>query len=297
MFDVSDVEAFLQYCEYERRLSSHTVQAYKCDLADFQRWVRSQDQSASVTADLLKIYLADLVGSRKLSAATVCRRFACLRAFFLHQFRTGKSNDPFYNWRPHLPRRRHLPRALSRQEIRLLVTSADKEKISETSITIRLLVATGIRVGELCHLRVEHISPSGDWIRVHGKGSRERIVYVGDQALRNELQSLVQRRTVSKGSLAPLLLNRNGSPIKPQSIRSRLRALAKDVGILRRVTPHMLRHTAATLLIETGTDIRFVQRLLGHSSIATTEIYTHISDEALKISLERANVLGTIGRL
>ena len=91
-----------------------------------------------------------------------------------------------------------------------------------------------------------------------------------------------------------LFVNRCGAPMKPQSIRSRLRRQAGVAGVARRVTPHMLRHTAATLLIETGVDIRFVQRLLGHSSIATTEIYTHVSDEALRTTLERADVLGTL---
>src|SRR5262249_45897230 len=92
-----------------------------------------------------------------------------------------------------------------------------------------------------------------------------------------------------------LFVNRCGAPMRPQSIRSTLRRLATEAGLARRVTPHMLRHTAATLLIETGVDIRFVQRLLGHSSIATTEIYTHVSNEALRTTLERANILGGLG--
>ena len=91
-----------------------------------------------------------------------------------------------------------------------------------------------------------------------------------------------------------VFVNRYGAEMQPQSVRSKLRRLAKEAGLDRRVTPHMLRHTAATLLIESGVDIRFVQRLLGHSSIATTEIYTHVSDEALRATIERANVLGRL---
>ena len=118
--------------------------------------------------------------------------------------------------------------------------------------------------------------------------------YVTNAALRQELQHYVAQRREMKDDCAALFLNRLGLPIRPQSIRSKLRRYAGSVGIARRVTPHMLRHTAATLLIETGVDIRFVQRLLGHSSIATTEIYTHVSDEALRTTLERANVLGAL---
>jgi site-specific recombinase XerD len=167
--------------------------------------------------------------------------------------------------------------------------------IDETlDVTIRLMISTGLRVGEVCRLRVEDISPDGLSLRVHGKGSRDRVAYVSDTTLRTDLSKIFKRRRIDAGSSAALFLNRRGFPIRPQSIRSKLRKVAGDAGIARRVTPHMLRHTAATLLIETGVDIRFVQRLLGHASIATTEIYTHISDEALRATLERADVLGVL---
>jgi site-specific recombinase XerD len=110
----------------------------------------------------------------------------------------------------------------------------------------------------------------------------------------SELSRGVTRRRAANDTCDALFLNRLDLPIRPQSIRSKLRTYADNVGLVRRITPHMLRHTAATLLIETGVDIRFVQRLLGHSSIATTEIYTHVSDEALRTTLERANVLGAL---
>ena len=160
--------------------------------------------------------------------------------------------------------------------------------------SIRLMVSTGIRVGELCKLRINDLAPDGSSLRIHGKGSRDRIAYVTDASLRKELQRLVTQRRSAKDTCDALFLNRLHLPIRPQSIRSKLRKYADKVGLVRRITPHMLRHTAATLLIETGVDIRFVQRLLEHSSIATTEIYTHVSDEALKITLERANVLGAL---
>ena len=156
------------------------------------------------------------------------------------------------------------------------------------------MLSTGIRVGELCKLRVEDVSPEGGSLRIQGKGSRDRVAYICDAGLRDELRRTVKARQQTVGRQASLFLNRYGLPMRPQSVRSRLRRYADEVGIARRITPHMLRHTAATLLIETGVDIRFVQRLLGHSSIATTEIYTHVSDEALRTTLERADVLRTL---
>jgi site-specific recombinase XerD len=159
------------------------------------------------------------------------------------------------------------------------------------------MVSTGIRVGELCKLLVDEITPDGSSLRIHGKGSRDRVAYISDAALRRELSQLVRGRRHAEGGGGALFVNRHGAPMKPQSIRSKLRRYAGEIGLARRVTPHMLRHTAATLLIETGVDIRFVQRLLGHSSIATTEIYTHVSDEALRSTLERADVLRSLGKL
>jgi site-specific recombinase XerD len=149
-------------------------------------------------------------------------------------------------------------------------------------------------VGELCKIRVEDVSPNGRSFRIHGKGTRDRVAYVSDVDLRFDLEKLVEWHRVNGSAGGNLFLNRRASPMKPQSIRSELRRYSTRVGAARRITPHMLRHTAATLLIERGVDIRFVQRLLGHSSIATIGIYTHVSDEALRITLERADVLGTL---
>ena len=290
---------FMKFCSVERQLSHHTLQAYAGDLADFCRWLPADASVADVTEATLKSYLSDLIGRRKLTAATVRRRFACLRAFF-RKLGDLHGPDPFASWRLRLPRRKKLPRSLSRFEVAsLLVPLSGLESRPNATdellpIAVRLMVSTGMRVGELCKLRVEDVSPDGASIRVHGKGSKDRIAYVSDLSLRQDLKRCVdQRRLFTKGQEA-LFLNRFGSPIRPQSVRSKLRRHASEVGLTRRITPHMLRHTAATLLIETGVDIRFVQRMLGHSSIATTEIYTHVSDEALRVTLERADILARL---
>jgi integrase/recombinase XerD len=291
---------FLQFCAVERQLSNHTIQAYTADLSDFRKWLPVEVGLLEISEATLKSYLTNMVGERKLAAATVRRRFACLRAFFRRLSDLGHMPDPFGSWKLQIPRRKRLPRTLSRSEVTSLIGALDSEEeniqTSEAVLptSIRLMVSTGVRVGELCKLRINDVAPDGSSIRIHGKGSRDRIAYVTDAALRRELQRVVIRRRKSNDTCDALFLNRLDLPIRPQSIRSKLRQYADDVGLVRRITPHMLRHTAATLLIETGVDIRFVQRLLGHSSIATTEIYTHVSDEALRITLERANVLGAL---
>lgn len=295
-FHVAQMD-FLRFCAVERRLSRHTLSAYEFDLLDFRRWLGPGTPPGLVSEESLKSYLENMVSCRGLSPATVRRRFACLRSFFRRLCDFGEANDPFRGWKPKLPRKKRLPRALARSESVTLFKSlalysgrpSDCDRQFRTAF--RLMVATGIRVGELCGLKLADISPDCAAIRIHGKGSKDRITYVADLSLREALRELIAWRRLKSGDSATLLINRVGSPMKPQSVRTKLRGVATEAGVARRITPHMLRHTAATLLIENGVDIRFVQRLLGHSSIATTEIYTHVTDEALRATLERANVL------
>jgi integrase/recombinase XerD len=297
------VDDFLHFCSVERQLSQHTVQAYTADLSDFRKWLPVGTPITDVSEVVLKNYLSEMVGRRKLAVATVRRRFACLRAFFRRLTELGQVSDPFVSWRLRIPRRKRLPRTLSRPEVTSLLTAlkcTDTLLVNESDevlpTAIRLMVSTGMRVGELCRLRLDDISSDGTSIRVHGKGSRDRIAYISDLPLQRDLKRIIRHRQQTSDGRGALFLNRFGSPIRPQSIRSKLRRYASELGLARRITPHMLRHTAATLLIETGVDIRFVQRLLGHSSIATTEIYTHVSDEALRATLGRADVLGALAR-
>jgi site-specific recombinase XerD len=293
------IDEFVRFCANERQLSQHTLLAYAADLVDFCKWIAIDASVADVVENTLKEYLAHMVGERKLSIATVRRRFACLRAFFRHTTADKEASDPFAKWKPRFSRRKRLPRTLSRGEITALLSALKPKRRRPPGgllpTAVRLMICTGIRVGELCKIRIDDVSPDGSAFRIQGKGSRDRVAYISDSRLRAELCELVRIRRKDTNSPETLFLNRRGSVMKPQSIRSKLRQYAElEVGLARRITPHMLRHTAATLLIETGVDIRFVQRMLGHSSIATTEIYTHVSDEALRVTLERADVLAQL---
>jgi integrase/recombinase XerD len=296
------VDDFLRFCAAQRQLSECTVKAYRSDLADFCKWLPAEIAPDTTSTATLKRYVEEMIATRKLSAATVRRRFACLRAFFRWSKDAAGTPDPFTGWQLKLPRRRRLPRTLSRSETSSLLfsfrrsISGKRERADVVFATaVSLMISTGIRVGELCRLRPNDLSPDCSTVRVHGKGARDRVVYITDMGLRRNLRRLMASRQKAGDGVDALFVNRHGSSMKPQSIRSKLRRCATEVGLVRRITPHMLRHTAATLLIETGVDIRFVQKLLGHSSIATTEIYTHVSDEALKATLERANILGALG--
>lgn len=135
------------------------------------------------------------------------------------------------------------------------------------------------------------MQPKTGEIAVFGKGARERIAIIANKEVRKSLERHI-KALPNTDAQAPLFLNSRGRPLSAQCLRLRLHALRRQLQIRDRITPHMLRHTAATLLLEGGVDIRFVQRLLGHASIATTQIYTHVSDVALRGALERADVMG-----
>jgi site-specific recombinase XerD len=289
--------SFLQHCSFERRLSVHTMAAYEADLRDFRKWLPLGKVFEDIAEEDLKAYLEHMVVSRGSSVATVRRRLACLRSFYRYGREARWPFDPFGTWRPKLPRSRRLPRSLARTEVVSLIVKGQTIRRMDRDFrpAMLLMIATGLRVGELCGIKVEDVSPDCSEIRIRGKGARDRVVYVTDDTLKNELAAIVEQRRVKAGDLAGLWINRLGRPMRPQSIRCRLRRAAECAGVRRRITPHMLRHTAATLLIETGVDIRFVQRLLGHSSIATTEIYTHVTDEALRTTLRKADVLAGFG--
>lgn len=310
--------AFLEHCKYSRSLSPHTVSAYDQDLADFLRFCGAQTRLQDIGEERITGFLRDLTRHRRLSAATAKRRLACLRIFFRWLKRRGViDRSPFDDLELSLPSPRRLPRVLSRLDLQRLSAAARPARRQSpahgptqgiakstrldaldakgtTYLAILLMTATGVRVGELVNIRIGDVSLADGSIRVRGKGNRERAVFIPNRALIGLIETHIEMRQASSCAHDHLFNNTRGRPLSSQALRQRLRKVAESAAIERRVTPHMLRHSAATLLIEEGVDIRFVQRLLGHASISTTEIYTHISDASLKSALCGAD---TIGRL
>ena len=292
----SILEDYLFQCSVERRLAENTAQAYRSDLQHFFAFQGGESATSSLTVSNLKKYLAHMLGEAGLSTATARRRIACLRGFCRFAAEKYGLADPFEAWSPSLKRSKRLPRAVSCTEIKSLIEPVDRTRHidTETVFAILLISVTGIRVSELCAIRSTDVSPDGSSIHITGKGSKDRIVYVSDEELRCDLMKRRTVRIAQEGEMARLLLNSRGAALQPQALRRRLRNLCARANLPRIVTPHMLRHTAATLLIESGTDIRFVQRLLGHASIATTEIYTQVNDRSLRRAVFEANTLQLI---
>jgi integrase/recombinase XerD len=228
--------------------------------------------------------------------ATVKRKIAAVRAFI------RATNEPlalktFGSWKLKIRAPSRLPRAIARRELASLLKSANQpfaisaSDDNTTHMCLSLLASTGLRVSELCALRISDVRPTTGEIMVMGKGARERVVIVVNQQVRNALETYVASVREKNQPVDTLFRNRRGRPLSPQCLRLRLHSIVRKAATSRRITPHMLRHTAATLLLEGGVDIRFVQKLLGHASIATTQIYTHVSDRALRSALRKADVM------
>lgn len=287
----SRVERYLDQCRNVRRLSSHTISAYENDLRQFSAAM----YRVPLSAGSIRSCLTKIAEDSKLTPRTVKRRIASVRAFLRSTDET-LALETFGNWRLSVRTPAQLPRSLARSELGTLLRSmpsfsARDSKDATTLLCLNLLAATGLRVSELCSLRVSSVRPQSGEIMVIGKGARERIVIIANASVRKALSTHINSLPDRAVGTAPLFRNSRNRSLSSQCLRLRLHALARRTQIGRTVTPHMLRHTAATLLLEEGVDIRFVQRLLGHASIATTQIYTHVSDLALRTALERADVM------
>ncbi len=288
----ADCARFLVYCEREKQLSPNTLAAYRQDLDDFLTFRDGEMASGEVSGTLLTDYARYLSETRRLAPSTVKRRVACLRALFRWLARRGKIEvSPFatVELRIRIPAR--LPRCLGGTEIGRLLK--DWPKVCRaTQLAAALLFATGMRVGELAAVRLRDLDPADGSIRIVGKGNRERKVFIPDPTLL--AKTLAYVASARRGAAADecLLVNSRGRAATPATLRARIVALGRQARLERRVTPHMLRHSAATALLESRVDIRFVQRLLGHRSIVTTQIYTHVSDQALRSVVTTANVYG-----
>jgi integrase/recombinase XerD len=285
----STIAAFLTHVRVEKGLSANTVTAYRRDLLKFDDFAKKRKITLqSVTRDNLMEFLASLY-RQKLESRTVARHLVTLRNFFrFAQLQELISTDPCQNLEsPKI--RRSLPGYLRLEEIeRLLAQPDDKTPLGlRDHAMLDVLYSTGLRVSELISLRVMDLDTAVGCIRCIGKGDKERIVPIGKKAL-----ALVERylrdarpKLIGKGKQAlatTLFINRRGAPLSRVGVWKILSAYGRKAGLRSALTPHMLRHSFATHLLERGADLRSVQLMLGHSDISTTQIYTHVVEERLK---------------
>ena len=261
------------------RLAPRTVEAYRRDLEGLAEWLGRP--LAEVTTEELERYLAELRAAG-LSGATIARRVASLRSFFRHLVLIGAADaNPAAELK--LPRRtRRLPRALSPSEAERLIDAAagTTPRTLRDRALVELLYGAGLRVSEAVGLEKGGVDLDGRLVRTVGKGGKERVVPVGRQAVDALRRYLARGRPhLDRRHRPELFLNAQGGPLTRAGAFLILRKLAAKAGLEpERVHPHLLRHSFATHLLEGGADLRSVQEMLGHADLATTELYTHVTD-------------------
>jgi integrase/recombinase XerD len=271
------VEGFLALLASTR--APRTVDAYRRDLARIAQWLGRP--IGTVTTEELERYLAELRAAG-LAATTIARRVAALRSFFRHQQLLGSCTDSPAAELDLPRRRRKLPRTLSPAEAERLVEAANgvAPRDLRDRALVELLYGAGLRVSEAVGLDKASVDLEGRLVRAVGKGSKERVVPIGRQAAEAVRRYLARGRPyLDKRHRPELFLNARGGPLTRAGAFLILRGLAAKAGLEpERVHPHLLRHSFATHLLEGGADLRSVQEMLGHADLATTELYTHVSD-------------------
>lgn len=295
------VSIFIDAMKTRRNLSPRTLRAYESDLRAFALFLGAR-QVITLAANDIQSYVSALE-SAGLSATTIRRKLATLRVFFkfLYDEKLCKATPIWRNTeRYRIPK--HLPKVIAREDMIRLLTVAHSQvetcagksirrqyRALRDLLIIELLFSLGLRIDELTHLNLDDINLSDSSVVVHGKGRKDRLLYLSSP----EVRSLVQRYVTLRSEVAvdsqSFLLNRLGTRLGNSSVSRIFDALLKRAGISRHFTPHCLRHTMATMLIENGADVRSVQEILGHSSISTTEIYLHVSQRRKQEVLGRFN--------
>lgn len=292
------IDDFLQYLRQERGQSERTQQTYAGVLNRFAKWADDRlgvQDWGQVDLDVLTSFLKDeqarkipdhAGGNKQLSVETVYLEIAALRAFFNYCER-----EHFLETNPaehiQLPRRwKRLPKSLTSDEIDQLLQPEEPTspaRLCDHAI-LELAYASGLRISELCGLRLEQLHLDAGFVQVIGKGNKERVVPVGTSAVEALNHYLQTGRPALVTSKTPgvVFLTRRGTGFARATMWLRIRNRARRSGIERTLTPHMLRHSFATHLLDHGADLRVIQEMLGHASIATTEIYTHVAREKLK---------------
>lgn len=287
------IKDFLFHCRVEKNLSIHTLKAYQLDLNQFFQFVSSNGRSIKIQhidKKKLREYLQRLQETGKVK--TVKRKIATLKALFKYlEFEDKIAVNPFHKMRIKIREPLVLPGVLTLNEIKTLFQTIYKARhqcedrgtytyksiVRDISV-LELLFATGIRVSELCHLKEEHVNLEQKYIQVNGKGSRERIIQICSPEIITILEEYIDLFHPYGNHFSHFFINRLGHRLSAQSVRFMIKKYTQLSNIKKPITPHKFRHTFATLLLEEGVDIRYIQQLLGHSTITTTQIYTHISN-------------------
>lgn len=281
------VRSFLEYLEYEKAYSNKTVDSYALDLETFASYLEDKRLNYKKLGYLeVRSYLIYLTEEKKLKSSSVSRHMSALRSFYGYLVRKKETEiNPFTL--VSLPKKeKKLPKFFYYNEIQELIDATNEENPVEArnGLILELLYATGVRVSELVSIQVSDIDFSNKSIRIVGKGNKERMVYFHEIALKKLKRYIENDRSFFlKGkSSAYLFLNQKGGPLTTRGVELILDGIIEKTALHKNISPHMLRHSFATHLLNEGCDLLTVQTLLGHESVSATGIYTHITNDYLK---------------
>jgi len=288
-----ELDAYLAFLAVEKGLAPNSLESYARDLNKYVEHLARRARSPLVAERADVVMFLKLLRDGGLSAASVMRALSAVRGFHRYLVREGltQTNPASEIDRPR--RGLSLPKVLSVEEVERLVTapSGDEPKDLRDRAMLELLYAAGLRVSEIVGLKTLDLDLGSGLVTVTGKGSKQRVVPLGEEAQARIAGYLMHARPLLDRTRrsAHLFLNTRGARLTRQGLWKILRGRARQAGLARRVTPHTLRHSFATHLLEGGADIRTVQVLLGHADISTTQIYTHVGRDALRRVFERAH--------
>lgn len=289
------IKSFLRHLEVERGVSSHTLRAYSRDLKDFSEYCNSAP--ADIEMVDIRGFVSEQINSGK-SKTTVARRLATLRSFFNYLYREGYVKINQAKLVPSPKAEKHLPQFLSVDDAFSLVQTPEGNGLMPVRdrALLELIYSSGLRVSEVAGLNIEDLNIREGLVKVRGKGSKERIVPVGSKAV-DALKSYQADKMPDSPKNTPqetntaLFLNRNGGRLTDRQIRRIVVKYARTMGIYGQIGPHTLRHSFATHLLIGGADLRVIQELLGHSSLSTTQKYTHLDIGHLMEVYDKAHPL------
>ena len=279
------IEDFLWHCEFEKKLDRKTLNDYKADLSQFVNNIGDLNIS-EVTKDVLRKYLQTISHFRH---KTIKRKIASLKAMLnYYEYENEWYNNPMRKMKIRMREPIRLPTVMNIEEVKSLFNIVYKQQrnckqetfsyhmATRNIAIVELLFASGMRVSELCDLRLCDIDMKQGCVRIIGKGNKERIVDISQKATLTAIKEWIKEQGPCD-SQYPLFVNRLHNKLSTQSVRLLIKNLVSLTQIKKKITPHTFRHTYATLLLEEGVDITYIQHLLGHSSVVTTQIYTHVN--------------------
>ena len=277
---------YLEFCQFQKRLDSKTLKAYRIDLTQFTNQITVNDVSA-ITPDLLEKYIITL--HQTYQPKTVKRKIASLKAFFHYlEYRDLIEKNPFNKIQVKFREPVILPKTIPLHTVEIFLSTIYKQQKEAKTIyqrknalrdaaVIEMLFATGMRISELCSLHANDVNLYERTILIYGKGAKERMIQLGNDDVIHILMEYQKTFQAQIHMCGYFFVNQNSSPLSDQSIRRVINKYASLAAIELHITPHMFRHTFATSLLEADVDIRYIQEMLGHSSINITEKYTHVA--------------------